>query len=486
MLKKRSKQVGFHDFPNGYHGARIFQDNRWVKLSNIVPWDIVEEEYAKAFTGQDTGNPSISSRMAFVALVIKKELDLSDVDTVIMIRENPHCQYFLGMPEFTNTAPFDSSKMVAFRKRFPAQAMARINEAIIQGSQKDPPDQPDQIGDSQDKTTDPTQDESVNKGTLLLDATCAPANIRYPTDTAILNTAREKSEQLLDALWIPGPGKKKPRTDRKRARKEYLGFVRRRRPSRKQIRQFIRKQLGYLGRNLNSIKKLQESNDLNAKQIMLLKVLQRVYRQQQQMYQKKQHRVDERIVSVQQPHVRPIVRGKQNAPTEFGAKVATSLADGYIRIEHLSWDAFNEGLTLIESCERFKERNGVYPEQVIADKLYRNRANLAYCKEHGIHLNGPRLGRPPKDKKLYAEQKLQERIDSRKRNAIEGTYGTAKTRYGLDRVMMVRSETSETEIHLTFLVMNLKKRLRDLFCSFFSKLFYRIFRQKSSLIFNRA
>ena len=141
MLKKRSRQQAFHEFPSGYHGARIFPDNRWVKLASIIPWEIVEEEYAKAFTGQDTGNPSITSRMAFAALVIKKELDLSDVETVAMICENPHCQYFLGMPEFTNQAPFDSSKMVAFRKRFPAQAMARINEAIIQGSKEDPPGQ---------------------------------------------------------------------------------------------------------------------------------------------------------------------------------------------------------------------------------------------------------------------------------------------------------------------------------------------------------
>ena len=398
-----------------------------------------------------------------------------------MICENPHCQYLLGMPEFTNQAPFDSSKMVAFRKRFPAQAMARINEAIIQGSKEDPSDPPKPENDSQAKK-DLAQDEAVNKGTLLLDATCAPANIRYPTDTAILNTAREKSEQLIDALWIAEPGEQKPRTYRQRARQEHLRFVRKRRPGRKLIRQCIRRQLGYLGRNLKHIKKLQETKELSAKQAKLLRVLQKVYRQQQQMYQQKQHQVAERIVSVHQPHVRPIVRGKQNAPTEISAKVATSLSAGYIRIEHLSWSAFNEGLTLKASCERYKERNGFYPDQVIADKIYRNRDNLAYCKKHGIRLNGPKLGRPPKDKKLYTEQKLQERTDSRKRNAIEGTYGTAKTRYGLDRVMMTCSETSETEIHLTFLVMNLKKRLKDLFLAFFNKLFYWILQQKSSFI----
>jgi len=72
-----------------------------------------EKKYAEAFTGKQTGNSSIDSRMAFGALIIWKELNLSDEETVTMIRENPHCQYFLGLSEFTDVAPFDSSKMVA-------------------------------------------------------------------------------------------------------------------------------------------------------------------------------------------------------------------------------------------------------------------------------------------------------------------------------------------------------------------------------------
>ena len=134
MVKKRSKQLVFHDWPSGFHGARIFKENRWVKLAEIMPWDLIERKYIEAFTGQQTGNPSITSRMAFGALIIKRELNLSDEETVTMIRENPHCQYFLGIPEFTDVAPFDSSKMVAFRRRFPAKDMAEINEAIIQGA----------------------------------------------------------------------------------------------------------------------------------------------------------------------------------------------------------------------------------------------------------------------------------------------------------------------------------------------------------------
>ena len=121
------------------------------------------------------------------------------------------------------------------------------------------------------------------------------------------------------------------------------------------------------------------------------------------MYKAKNHRVTDRIVNLYQPHVRPIVRGKASAAVEFGAKVAISIENGICRIEKLSWDAFNEASILIESVERYKDRHGHYPEAVLADRIYRNRDNLAFCKENNIRLSGPRLGRPsakPKCKKL--------------------------------------------------------------------------------------
>jgi len=89
-------------------------------------------------------------------------------------------------------------------------------------------------------------------------------------------------------------------------------------------------------------------------------------------------------------------------------------------------------------------------------------------------MNGPKLGRPPKDKKLYEQQKYLERSEAGERNAIEGKFGEAKTRYGLDRVMAHLSDTSETVIHMTILVMNLKKSLRNLF-DFISHLLYFFF-----------
>ena len=116
-----------------------------------------------------------------------------------------------------------------------------------------------------------------------------------------------------------------------------------------------------------------------------LAVIRTLYAQQREMYESGSTRIDDRIVSLSQPWVRPIVRGKQNAPVEFGAKVAMSDIDGFLRIEMLSWDAFNECHTLQDSVETYRKAYGHYPERVLADTIYRTRDNLRYCKKHGLN-----------------------------------------------------------------------------------------------------
>jgi IS5 family transposase len=455
MNRRRNKQIAFHDFPTGFTGARIFPNNRWVQLSELLPWDLIDEKYAENFVGSENGNVAVNSRVAFGALVIKQELNLSDEDTVTMILENPHCQYFLGLPEFTDVPPFDSSKMVAFRRRFPASVLAEINEAIIQRQTND------------DDSSSSDGGSPTNRGTLILDATCVPADIHYPTDVGVLNDAREKSEQLIDVLHARRVGGKKPRTYRQVARKNYLTLVRNKRPSFRMIRKTQRSQLQYLRRNLGHLEQMTEMLPLTEKEQQLFEVLQKVYEQQQEMYRAQRRSIEQRIVSVSQPHIRPMVRGKLVSKVEFGAKLALSLENGYARVEKLSFTAFNESTTLQDSCERYKARNGCYPERVLTDKIYRTRKNLQYCAEHGIALNGPKLGRPPKDRRLYETQKRLERQEAGERNAIEGKFGEAKRRYGLNRVMTRLPGTSASVIHLITIVMNLKKSLRDLLLAFF-------------------
>ena len=142
---------------------------------------------------------------------------------------------------------------------------------------------------------------------------------------------------------------------------------------------------------------------------------------------------------------------------------------GYTRVEKLSWENYNEGIDLIEQAKGYKQRNGFFPEAISAYKIYRNHENLKFCKDNGIRLSGPRLGRP--NEKKLKEQKRLERIDGRIRNAVEGKFGEGKRRYGLGCIMAKLKETSESVIVLQFLVMNLEHKLRVCLSYFFKVLF---------------
>ncbi len=183
------------------------------------------------------------------------------------------------------------------------------------------------------------------------------------------------------------------------------------------------------------------------------------------MYENKTNRIDDRIVSLTQPHLRPIVRGKAGTPVEFGAKISVSYSDGYCFLDHLSWDNFNESLYLESQVDKYYQRFGCYPESLHVDQIYRTRANRAWCKKRGIRLSGPPLGRRPTNRSPELIQ--QQREDERYRNAIEGKFGQAKRRYGLGRVMAKLSETAESSIAITFLVMNLEQLLKQLLMLFF-------------------
>ncbi len=148
-----------------------------------------------------------------------------------------------------------------------------------------------------------------------------------------------------------------------------------------------------------------------------------VYRQQQWMYENRTQRIEDRIVSLSQPHIRPIVRGKAGTPVEFGAKLSVSLRDGYVFLDRISWDNFNESTDLKAQVEAFKQSTGRYPKSVYVDRIYRTRENRAFCKEKGIRISGPPLGRPPAF--ISLEQKKQALEDERIRSSIEGKFGVS-------------------------------------------------------------
>ena len=442
MYFKDDKQISLYEFGQSA-GLELDPQNRWVRMAHKVDWDKIEDKYCGQYCANN-GAPAKPVRLAICSQLIKQIEGFADEKLVLHIQENPYMQYFCGIKEFTRELPFVPSLMVAFRKRFGDEVIREINEMLFAPEPAD------------DKADD--NDERPNNGILIMDTTCAPANITYPQDIKLCNEAREKTEEMVEAMHERGKDEK-PRLDKQKARQAYLKVAKSKKRTGNVLRKAIKKQLSYIRRNLGYIDGLMRNcSKLSSKQKAELETIRTLYEQQKQMIDNRTHTVEDRIVSISQPHVRPMVRGKAAAKTEFGAKVAVSVIGGYAFVDNISWDAYNESADLIPVIEKYRKKYGFYPEAVMVDKLYRNRSNINYCNSKGIRISGPRLGRP---KKGETYDKVQAFIDSGIRNAVEGKFGIGKIAYGLDRVMTKLKDTAETSISLSFLAMNLVKSLTD-------------------------
>ena len=390
------------------------------------------------------------------ALIIKQRLQCSDEWTVRHVSENPYLQYFLGlMKEYTSKCPFGASTMVEFRKRFPPEAIAALLATSTPEEDRD--DHDDQNGGG----------SGENKGALIMDATCCPADISYPQDFQLLNEAREKLEHIVD-VYCEAHKLKKPRMRRRAAHRDYLKLSKSKKRTAKRIREGVRKQLQYIRRDIGFIVAIIQKTHLKVSKKVadLLNTITTLYEQQLYMYENRVHMVPDRIVSISQPWVRPIVCGKARANTEFGAKLHISMVDGYAKIERLSFDAYNGATDFFSAVEGYRQEHGCYPQRILVDKIYRNRETISWCKAQGIQLTGPTLGRPAKNAERTKQAKKQEYQDICDRNIVEGEFGVGKRSYGLNRIMAHLQETSFCVIGIALLCMNLAKSLRALLYHF--------------------
>ncbi|WKJ90312.1 IS5 family transposase [Methylomonas montana] len=497
-----SKQLTIAEFDWPFETA-LDKHNRWVKLSECIPWDELAECYYQGMRA-DRGRPLKDARRVIGAVIIKHKLCLSDVETVQQIQENPYLQYFVGLPGYQAAAPFAPSLLVEVRKRMGEAVFEGFHRAIIEaheGQKPTPtkletppaaatpaasepkaaasvtapeaevqPEAAEAALDFADKDGVPSAPEpeapAAPRGQLILDATVVEQAIRFPTDLSLLNEARELTERIIDTLCKRLKVTDKPRTYRHKARSAYLAVAKQKRPGRKVLRRGIKQQWQYLRRNLSHIEQLlapiPQGSPLPLPGWLLHRywVIQHLYQQQWDMYRNQTRRCDRRIVSISQPYVRPMVRGKLDKPVEFGAKLSVSLSgEGLAHVDHLRWDAFHEGLDLVSQVEAYLARYGHYPERVLADPIYGTRANRDYLKQHGIRFAGKPLGRPKRETEANREQlkhdKEQRRQEYLQRIPIEGKFDQGKNGYRLNDIRAKRANTSFAWFNTIFLVMNL-------------------------------
>lgn len=438
-------QLEFEEF-NSLYQLELNPSNRWIQLGAHLPWDILVKIYSKR-SSSDMGAKGINPRIIIGSFIIKHKLNLSDEETLLTISENPYMQFFLGLKSFSPDPLFSPSLFVELRKRMGKDCFDEFSVELMKIAY------PDKI--KEDKSTGV---ELPNKGHLKLDATVADQYISYPNDLGLLNEARLKTENIIDLLFeqLREELLVKPRTYRKVAHKRYMAEAKKRQKNKASLRKAIRFLLNCTERNIKSINLMLDLLEAKAEQLPFkylrqLWIINTLYAQQREMYQNKTHRCNDRIVSISQPHVRPIVRGKQGKRVEFGSKLGLSLMDGFAKADNLSWNAYNEASDLKMQAQSYRLLYGYYPELIQVDKIYGTNENRKWCKENNIRLTVTPKGKQP-IKTPY--QKRKEAKEYSERNQIEGKFGQAKQAYGLNCIKAKLQSTSETWIAAILFLVN--------------------------------
>ena len=404
------------------------KESRWVKKAAMIPWNKIEERYAGLFPSE-VGMPAKPLQTALGSLLIQKEYGYSDRELVEQIKENPYYQYFIGLPGYEYKAPFVPSLLVEFRKRLDENILTEINEMIAAYN-----------------SSDDSSDDDSNDGS---------------------NSADDTSNAMIDQICYEY-NFYKPRMYREKAREAYLALAKCRKRTSKRIRKAIGQQLRFISRDLGYIDMFVLYNNvvLNEKQYNRLCVIKELYKQQKYMYDNKTHKVKDRIVSISQPYIRPIVRGKIKAPVEFGAKLDMSIDErGIARLEKLSFDPYNEQDVLITAIENYRKRTGHYPQRVLVDQIYRNQKNRAYCKSRKIRISGKALGRPKKNP--TSEEKKIAHQDNTDRIEVERGFSLAKRCFGMGLITTKLDITTRSSIALSILAMNISNLARAILFAIF-------------------
>ena len=316
-----------------------------------------------------------------------------------------------------------------------------------------------------DKGGNSVADDKTQPTDVKADATCADAEVRYPTDIDLIEDGSKYIDRMIDKVCGIKKIRKPAGVERNRIRAIYLNVIKRKHKGSKLVKDALTRMLPLLYRDILTLLNLIGVDDetygrFNCTQKRTIQAVIDMYHQQEKMLRLGTHTCDNRIVSIHQPHVRPIVRGKTKAKVEFGAKIGVSIVDGFSFIDHHSWEAYNEASDLTTHIEKYKERFGMEPKRFFGDKIYLNRENRRILKEKEIQIMGRPLGRPPKNP--TQEQIERERIGVSLRNEAEAQFGTGKRTYRANNIRAKLPQTAECWTAMCYFVKNLAKFMREL------------------------
>jgi IS5 family transposase len=319
-------------------GGKLDPSNRWVLLSDLIPWEQLEAKYAPVLNATG-GAPAQPFRMSLGALCIQRQLGVTDRETVALITESPYLQFFIGLKYFQDLKPFDASMMVYFRKSVDSRLIRVCNkltkanqtvmvQKLLSANEQDSSvieDKNSQRVGSDSEVVSSSEDASINQEAPMFNASSVPDDIPFSVDMRLLNEARETTELVIDVLFTQMRGKilRKPRCNRDKARNLFLQAIKKKKHTKSETREAKRFQLHEINRNLKSIDKLifcgADLSMLKTNLYQNLLVTSEVYRQRQEIIDANGQGINCRIVNLSRPHVRSVDREDLKPMTRLGS-----------------------------------------------------------------------------------------------------------------------------------------------------------------------
>lgn len=411
-----------YDFLKKYRES--FAVSELGRIRALLPLKEMADELASHFPKKHSrGNTPMFPLDGEIALMfLKPYTGLSDDGLIEMLNGSIHMQMFCGVL-IDPSRPIKDGKIVsAIRNRLAPRLDIVRQQSVLYKK-----------WDSMLK----------DKDLCMSDATCYESHLRYPTDIKLMWECCEWLHKLLQKTCRE-QGERLPRSKYNEVAKARLAYAKQRKPKKSATRRMQRRLLKLLDKLIgqwNCLCRLYAPViHLSAEQDKRIMAIKEVHRQQTDHFNKKE--VKHRIVSIDRPYIRPIVRGKENKRVEFGAKVNNIQVDGISFIEHHSFEAFNEGTRLKQCVEYQESLTGVKVTHIGMDTIYANNENRKYCTERGITTNFVRKGPKPKDEQ--ADISTARRIIGNLRATVmEGSFGNQKQHFGVGRIA-ARNRHSET------------------------------------------
>jgi len=412
-------EIQFPIFQKNYAAyLSSFQESKLGKIYSAIPWDKMVK--ALGLKDYQKGPQSIFSPMGKLALMFLKHYALcSDEKLIEQLNANIHYQMFCDIV----IPPGSGLKNYKIVSEIRCDIARKLD-----------------IKKLQKILADHWKVYLSNRDSVVFDATCYESYIRFPTDVKLLyETVLWNHRQLKKLSKLSST--RTPRTKLKKWKKEYSSYSKSRRPSKKARRSVTRGLLKLLRKIDGCIDEIiiNPAYKLVPKYEQKRETTKKILKQQWAKFYEEE-KIKDRIVSLDKPYLRPIVRGKEIKKVEFGAKVNKLQIDGISFIEHLSFDAFNEGRRLQSGVEESRRLMNKEVKILGADAIYATNANRTYATKNNIKTDFKRKGRAGKHKEHYSQ--LAKMITKQRASALEGSFGTEKEHFLLNRIK-ARTELTE-------------------------------------------